>query len=142
MDRFIEFAANHPFLVSVAVFLTLLTLANEVRVATRRGVDLPPKDAVTLINQGAAVIDLRSFERFKSGHILGARHVPMEDLGDAAAKKLKALKDKPVIVYDDNGLKSARAVTMLRSLDFQRVANLKGGLGAWLRENYPLETRK
>lgn len=142
MDAIIEFAGNHPFLAGGAVFMTILALANEARTATRRGVDLPPREAVTLINQGAAVIDVRGFESFKGGHIVNAKHIPMDELGDAAASKLKGLKDKAVIVYDDNGLKSGKAVTMLRALDFTQVTNLKGGLGAWARENYPLETRK
>lgn len=142
MDRIIEFAGNHPILVGGAVFLTILALVNEARVVTRRNVDLAPRDAVSLINQGATVIDVRGFESYKGGHILNAKHIPMDELGTAAPKKLKGMQDKPVIVYDDNGLKSSRAVALLRALDFKQVVNLKGGVAAWARENYPLETRK
>ena len=46
------------------------------------------------------------------------------------------------MVYDDNGLASARAVNVLRGLAFEKVVNLKGGIGAWARENFPLETGK
>ena len=53
MDRALEFAANHPILISTAVFLTILTLANEIRMVSRRGVDLGPNEAVRLINGGA-----------------------------------------------------------------------------------------
>ncbi|MFK7885777.1 MAG: rhodanese-like domain-containing protein [Gammaproteobacteria bacterium] len=142
MDRLLEFASNHPILVSGAVFLTILTLANEIRTATRRGVDLSPQDAVGLINGGATVIDVRSFDRFSAGHIINAKNIPLDELGDAAVKKLAALKDKPVILYDDNGLTGGRAVNVLRGLEFANVANIKGGITAWARENFPLESGK
>jgi rhodanese-related sulfurtransferase len=142
MDRLLEFAINHPLLVSGAVLLAIVTLANEVRLATRRGIDLSPQDAVALMNRGAAVIDIRDFERFKGGHIINAKHVPMDDLKDQATKKLASFKDKAVVVYDDNGTLGARAVNVLRSLDFQNAVSLKGGIGAWVRENFPVEKGK
>ena len=142
MDRALEFAANHPILISTAVFLTILTLANEVRMLARRGVDLGPQEAIRLINAGATVIDVRSFERYQSGHIIGARHIPLDELADKAPKKLAALKSKPVVVYDDNGMMSNRAVNQLRGLQFENVVNLKGGVLAWARENFPLEKGK
>ena len=142
MDRALEFAANHPILISTAVFLTILTLANEIRMVTRRGVDLGPNEAVRLINGGATVVDIRSFERYQGGHIINARHIPLDEIADKAPKKLAALKSKPVVVYDDNGMASNRAVALLRGLGFEQVVNLKGGIGAWARENFPLEKGK
>lgn len=142
MDRLLEFASNHPILISSAVFLTILTLANEVRTATRRGVDLTPQDAVGLINGGATVIDVRSIERFKAGHIINAKSIPLEDLKEQALKKLGDFKDKPVVLYDDNGLTGGRAVNVLRGLEFSQVTNIKGGITAWARENFPLEAGK
>jgi len=142
MDRLLEFASNHPILLSGAVFLTILTIANEVRTATRRGVDLSPQDAVGLINGGATVIDVRSFERFAAGHIINAKNIPLDELDDAAMKKLGTQKDKPVILYDDNGLTGGRAVNLLRGLEFANVANIKGGITAWARDNFPLESGK
>ncbi len=142
MDRLLEFATNHPILISSAVFLTIVTLANEIRMATRRGVDLSPQDAVGLINAGATVIDVRNIESFKSGHIMNAQHIPLDELQDKAPKKLAASKNKPIIIYDDNGMKGARAVNVLRALEFANVTNIKGGVGAWARENFPLEAGK
>lgn len=142
MDRLLEFAVNHPILVSGAVFLTILTLANEIRLATRRGVDLSPHEAVLLINNGATVLDVRSVESFRGGHIINSRNIPMDELADAAPKKLGAQKSSTVVVYDDNGMTSGRAVRLLQSLAFEHVVNLKGGIAAWARENFPLESGK
>ena len=141
MESFLAFSADHPFMVSSAVLLTLVALYNEFRLAARRGVDLAPGAAISLINAGAAVIDLRTFERYRAGHIINAKHVPAEDLGEAASGKLKSLQDSTVIVYDDTGIGGARAASLLRRLNFANAVNLRGGIAAWERENLPLEKR-
>jgi adenylyltransferase/sulfurtransferase len=38
------------------------------------------------------------------------------------------------VVYCHTGVRSARAVTMLRQLGFKNVKNLKGGIDAWAEE--------
>ena len=138
MEVFLEFAGRHPVLVWGAVFLTGITIANEIRLVARRGFNLDPTGAVALINDGAAVIDTRSVDRFRAGHIVNARNIPQDELGDAADKKLKGLKGDPLIVCCDNGISSGRAVTLLRSLGFDKAVSLQGGLAAWQRENLPL----
>jgi len=141
MDKLLEFAGNHPYMVPAAVLLTAFALYNEVRQASRRGIDLAPGAAIDLINKGAAVIDLRSFERYKSGHIINAKHVPMDELSEAAAGKLKSLRETVVIVCCETGISGAKAVSLLRKLDFANAINLRGGIAAWERDNLPLEKR-
>ncbi|MFK8014533.1 MAG: rhodanese-like domain-containing protein [Gammaproteobacteria bacterium] len=142
MDRLLEFATNHPILISSAVFLTILTLANEFRTVSRRGVDLSPQDAIALINSGATVVDVRGIDHYKNGHIINARHIPMDELADKADNKLGGNKEAPVVIYDENGSQGARAVNVLRAQQFTNVVNIKGGVGAWARENFPLEAGK
>jgi len=48
-------------------------------------------------------------------------------------------KDKPLIVYDDGGERSAKAAAALRKLGFERVVSLTGGLGAWKQAGLPVE---
>ena len=148
MEVFLEFAGRHPVLVWGAVFLTGITIANEIRLVARRGFNLDPTGAVALINDGGdsdvvrpryvVVADGSGVDRFRAGHIVNARNIPQDELGDAADKKLKGLKGNPLIVCCDNGISSGRAVTLLRSLGFDKAVSLQGGLAAWQRENLPL----
>lgn len=126
----------------MAVVLTILVVANELRLLSRRGIDLSPAEAVQLINQGAMIIDVRSIERFRTGHIVNAKNIPFEDLAGAVDSKLEKHKDKPVLTYDDAGFIGAKAATLLRNLAFTKAANLRGGLVAWQRENLPLDKTK
>ena len=87
------------------------------------------------------VLDVRSVERFRTGHIIGARSLPLDDL-DSAADKHGKYRDKPVLVYDENGLTVSKAAAKLRALAFTQVFSLKGGMMAWQRENYPTQKGK
>jgi rhodanese-related sulfurtransferase len=140
MDRLLEFAGNHPLLITMAIMLTVLVIVNELRLMSRRGIDLTPAEAVQFINDGAMIIDVRSIERFRTGHIVNARNIPFDELAGAVAGKLKGHEDKPVITYDDAGFIGAKAASLLRKLAFAKAANLRGGLVAWQRDNLPLET--
>lgn len=141
MQQIIEFSGNHPYLVGLAVVLTMVLIANEFRLFSRKGIDVSPSQTVALMNNGAKVVDIRSVERFRAGHIISALHIAFDDLEAKAAKSLRAHKDKFIIVYDDNGMQGVRASTLLRGLDYKAV-NLKGGLTAWTSDNLPLEQGK
>jgi len=137
MERLPEYIANHPFLAAAALMLAVLVIVVESRIMLRGATGVGPAEAVQLLNQGALVIDVRDPERFAQGHIIGARNVPSANLA-GQADALKKWKEKPVIICCDAGMTSASAARTLRAGGFTRVVNLKGGLGAWERENLPV----
>ncbi|MFK8032083.1 MAG: rhodanese-like domain-containing protein [Gammaproteobacteria bacterium] len=141
MQQIIEFSGNHPYLVGLAVVLTMVLIANELRLFSRKDIDVSPSQTVALMNNGAKVIDIRSVDRFHAGHIMGAAHIALDELEAKAEKTLKKYKDKFIIVYDENGMQGARASTLLRGLEYKAV-NLKGGIAAWTSDSLPLEKGK
>ena len=139
MNEFIEFAGNHPLLVAAAAVLTVLVIANEIRLRASGALQLAPGLAVQLINRGAVVLDVRAPEQFTQGHIVNSRNVPQSDV-EAWGKKTKTLTKKAIIMVDDNGVQAARAAADLRKLEYTTVFSLAGGLAAWRTDNLPLET--
>lgn len=139
MAQVLEFAGNHPLLVGAAVMLAALILINEIRLRARAYREVSPAEAVQLINADALVVDVREPGRYGEGHIVGARNIPLERLEEEAGEKLAKRRDKPVLVCCDDGIGGGRAATLLNRLGFAQVFNLRGGLGAWRQENYPLE---
>jgi rhodanese-related sulfurtransferase len=137
MERLLEYAARHPFLVGGTVLLALAVVAYEASRARAGGQSVGPMDAVRLMNQGALLIDVRSQAEYDSGHILDARHVPQEQVAQAG-DTLKKYKDKVVIACCESGMRSGAAARVLRAQGFTKVANLQGGLQAWRTENLPL----
>jgi rhodanese-related sulfurtransferase len=137
MDRFLEFAVRHPFLVGGTVVLALLAAAYEFSRARSGGQSVGPADAVRLLNQGALLVDVRTQPEFASGHIIDARHVPQEELA-GAAESLKRYRDKVLITCCETGARSGAAARTLGTQGFTKVVNLRGGLQAWRAENLPL----
>ncbi len=137
MSQFLDFASNHPYLVGGVIVLSILVLGNELRLRSNAGSFLDPANVVSLINKGAAVLDLRSAERFATGHVVGARNIPVDQL-ESSADKLKRYSGKSVIVYCDNGTSCGKALAELRQLGFEHAVAMRGGLQAWTQENMPL----
>ena len=100
-----------------------------------------PPDAVRLINNDAAVIDLRSAEAFSRGHIVSSRNVPMDEL-EARMNSLESLKSKPIIAVCEAGITSNKAIDTLRKSGFESVYGLKGGMNAWSQAGMPVVTGK
>jgi rhodanese-related sulfurtransferase len=136
----VTFIGNHPILVALAITLAAVIITVEIRHFTRKYAELGIAQAVRLVNDDAVVVDVRSPERFQTGHIGGARNIPLERLADDAEKRVGA-KDRPILTYCDNGLTGARAAALLGKLSYSSVSNLRGGLEAWRREGYPLERK-
>lgn len=137
MNRLVEYTTNHPFLVIATAILAILAVVIEVRHRARGGTSVGPNDAVRLANSGAAIIDVRSQADFEAGHIIDARHIPSTEIA-SRAEILKKYKEKPVLLYCENGLASGAAARALRGLGFTKVVTLRGGLQSWRQENLPL----
>ena len=141
MDKFLEFAGNHTLLVFALVTTFLLVIFTELRRKASGMLAVPPTDAVKLINNDAAVIDLRSMEAYSNGHIVNAKSVPMDELAGRMGK-LDKLKKKPVIAVCESGITSTKAVNTLRNSGFESVYGLKGGMAAWGQAGLPVVTGK
>jgi rhodanese-related sulfurtransferase len=80
--------------------------------------------------KGMMLLDVRTDKEYEQGHIPGAVHVPMSDIGDKV-KKLK--KDKELVVYCQSGGRSIWAIKRLMGMGYKNLYNLKGGYNAWKR---------
>jgi len=74
------------------------------------------------------LIDLRDADDFKSGHILGARNIPLSQL----KLYINGLRqDKPVYLYCQSTARSQRASILLHKAGFQEIYQLTGGFRKW-----------
>jgi rhodanese-related sulfurtransferase len=128
----------NPFLALIALISGAMLLWPLVR-RTTGGPWVSTAQAIELINrQDALVLDVRDAGDFGAGHILGAKNVPLPRV-DEGGGELAKRKDRPVIVYDDDGERAAKALASLKRQGFTQVANLSGGLGAWRQAGLPVE---
>jgi len=85
-------------------------------------------EARRLVAEGAALVDVRRAEDFDFDHLDGAINVPLEEIPDRLAEIGPA--SLPVVVYCDEGKRSAEAARLLVRLGYARVHDL-GPMSAW-----------
>lgn len=74
------------------------------------------------------VIDARDKGQFDKGHIPGAVNIEWRQV---LAKRNEIPKDKPVLIYCNQGTLSAQAGLALRLAGYENVRILQGGMSEW-----------
>ncbi|WP_373187584.1 thiosulfate sulfurtransferase GlpE [Halopseudomonas sp.] len=97
-----------------------------------------PEPALQLLEQGAAVVDIRDPQSFAGGHITGAQHLDNGSLPDFVAA---ADREQPLIVCCYHGNSSQPAASYFAELGFARVFSLDGGYELW-RQQFPEKTAR
>ena len=102
------------------------------------GKGLSPTEATIWMNRRKAyVLDLRSEEAYKLGHLPGAKLISSAQLL-AGADQLKLDRKNPVILVCDSGNQSRKVIAEVQKLGFAEVASLDGGVQAWQAAALPL----
>ncbi len=139
MDRILEFAGNHTWLVLALMISFFVLIFSELRRKATGMVAIAPGEAVALMNGDAAVVDIRSTEAFSRGHIVNAKNIPFDEF---ETKKDVLSKSKPLIAVCDSGVNSTKAVAILRQSGFESAYSLKGGMAAWGQAGLPVVSGK
>jgi len=74
------------------------------------------------------LVDVREPHEFDICRIPGSVLIP---LGDVAARMNELDSAEEIVVHCRSGMRSAKAVDLLRKAGFRRIHNLKGGILAW-----------
>lgn len=137
MAQLAEFAGNHLLLVTGLFASWSIVMVYELRLKTLSVNNVTAADSVRLINKGAIIIDVRSQEAYEAGHIVNARNIAISEL-ESSKELVKKQKNKTLLVVCDDGARSGKAATVLRSAGFENAFSLKGGLRNWRTESLPL----
>ncbi len=133
------FMQHHPALIAaLAVVLVLLVILEFIKI--KRGANrLTPAQTVQWMNHNnAAIIDIRNYEAFSTGHIVGAISLPLADLTNTEKlKKIEKFKNQPIVLVCAAGMETPRAATTLAQQGFN-VQVLAGGIRAWRDAGMPL----
>ena len=102
--------------------------------------NVSPDEAEKLLkeNPNIVVLDVRTEDEFKSGHIPGAKNLDI--LSPDFAKQLAALdKNKTYLVHCAAGHRSARACKAMNEQKFTSIYHLNEGFKAWETAGKPIE---
>lgn len=92
---------------------------------------ITPKEAKAVMEteKDIFLIDVRSTEEYKDGHIPNSISMPLHILDTVVRDRVKD-KDAKIIVYCLSGGRSSKAASILSDMGYVNVYNL-GGISSW-----------
>jgi len=93
-----------------------------------------PAEAARLLDEGAALIDVREPEEWQAGRAPQAVHIPLGELG---ARLSELPTDRKLVMICRSGGRSDAAATALAEMGLPAF-NLAGGMQAWRAASFPV----
>lgn len=91
-------------------------------------------------NRNYIILDVRTPDGFKEGHIEGAVLIPVLELDNRLGE---LPKDEPISTYCRTGIRSGKAAAILVDNGFEEVYDMTGeGIIEWQRKGYPVIEEK
>jgi rhodanese-related sulfurtransferase len=102
--------------------------------------DVTPEEVERLLKEkkGTVVLDVRTGEEFKEGHIAGAKNVDFLE-NDFVEKISKLDPSKSYILHCASGGRSSKALEKLKAQKVSKIYHMNGGIAAWTKAGKPLE---
>ncbi len=88
-------------------------------------------------NQDRILLDVRTPQEFKSGHINGAQNIDFLN-ADFPEKIAQLDKSTHYVVYCGSGRRSSKATALMEKMGFSNITDVDGGVKAWKAANLPL----
>ena len=77
---------------------------------------------------GAVLLDVRTPDEYRQGHIPGSKNVPLQSISKVAG--MIDNKSTPIFIYCLSGARSRQAAAILKQMGYTNVKNI-GGISAY-----------
>lgn len=139
MQEYIDFISQNMIMVVVWVGLFVALIMNVVKAKTAGYTEVTPAQVTQFLNrEEGVVVDIRSKEEYKQGHITGSVHILPSDIKNGSISSLEKYKASPITVVCKSGQTAVASANDLHKAGFEKVYLLKNGLIAWNEANMPL----
>ena len=89
--------------------------------------DITIEELKNKILQGAIIIDVRSNQEYREGHIKGAINIPEFEIKKKILKEIPK-KNQLIVLYCQYGGRSRNAMQIMKKMGYTNLYNLYGGL--------------
>ena len=89
--------------------------------------DIDIEELKKLVSNGAILVDVRSPQEYREGHLKDAISIPEYELKSRYKNELQD-KNKKIVIYCSSGSRSKRAKKRLEKLGYNNVYNLYNGI--------------
>ena len=93
-----------------------------------------PQVPATEVPAGAYLLDVREDEEWDAGHVAGAVHIPLGELG---ARYIELKQGRPVYVICRSGIRSDHAAQALAGAGWD-ASNVSDGMMGWQAAGLPM----
>lgn len=103
--------------------------------------DLKPEEfqALRKASPDLIVLDVRTAEEYRAGHIPGAINIELNNLLKGQLGPIEGKESDEIFVYCLSGSRSRFAQRYLQARGYSQIYNLPGGIGTYTKAGYPLE---
>ena len=89
--------------------------------------DITIEEVINKAKQGAILIDVRSNQEYREGHLQGAINIPDFEITNRIEKEIQK-KNQVIILYCQYGGRSKNAMNIMKKMGYTNVYNLYGGV--------------
>ena len=139
MQELVPFVKENMILAIVWVGLVVAIIASVIKSSNAAYKEISAAQTTYFINrENGVVVDIRTKDEFKKGHITDAVHILPSDIKANNLSSLESHKADPIIVVCKTGQTAQESANLLVKAGFENVSVLKSGLVAWSEANLPL----
>ncbi len=143
MQEYIEFFQHNMILSLAWVGILVALIFNIYKSATAVYKEVTASEVTQLLNrENGVVVDIRSRDEFRRGHITDALHILPADIKANNLGELESHKSDPIIVVCKTGQTARESAELLTKAGFEKVKLLKNGLAGWSDAKLPLVRSK
>lgn len=117
------------YLIAISLIVINLFFPGEKVKAYKRITPIEVMDIINTPSSDAIIIDVRTPDEYKQGHIPKSINIPLQILNDEIINK-NLNKYTKIIVYCQKGIRSEKAAELLEQLGYKNVYSL-GGIDQW-----------
>jgi len=102
---------------------------------------ITPPELNCLLKGGCAatLLDVRTPGEFATGHVPGAKLIPLDDLDPVAFLRHRGTNDQPVYVLCQSGGRASKAIEKFQRAGFNGCVLVDGGTAAWIAAGLPVK---
>ena len=120
-----QFLNKHWYIILIIILISVITiLAFNYSIPSNK---ITAKEAQNLIQNGATIIDVRTYMEYRGGHIKNAKNIPYNEINETT---INIDKNEKIIVYCRSGSRSAEAAKTLENMGYKYVYDL-GSIDNW-----------
>lgn len=89
--------------------------------------DITLEELKDKLSQGAILIDVRSNQEYREGHLQGAINIPDFEIEKRVQREI-AKKNQLIVLYCQYGGRSRNSMLIMKKMGYTNIYNLYGGL--------------